>query len=174
MGTVTFFSGLPKAGKSVTLAALYRRLRLKNRSFFLERVCPDCEGIWTAESGDDAGGIARAHKNRLKDAGEFFSPAFVEAKCKSLSGLARVFAHVLADMGGIPSAQNGQIVAAALATGADVRSVLMVPQNTDPAEWSAFWRSRRIEPLKVTTNFGGSIRYQELAEQYASALEEQF
>ena len=152
MGKIVFFSGLPKSGKSVTLGALYDALRAKGTSFFLERVCPDCEGIWTlqSENGSDR---AREHKNRLKNAGEFFSPAFVESKCRSLSGLARHFDTVLADMGGIPSPENAQIVQSGQKATAEVQAAVLHLQGTDPAPWVQWWLDRGVTPtVKETVN----------------------
>lgn len=146
---ITFFSGLPKSGKSVTLGAMYDKLREKGHSFFLERICPDCEGIWTlqSENGTDR---ARAHKNGLKDAGEFFSPAFVENKCRSLQGLARHFKTVLADMGGIPSPENARLVEAGKQS-AEVQAVVLHVRGTDPTPWVEWWESRGVKPTVFET-----------------------
>lgn len=121
---IVFFSGAPKAGKSVTLAALYKRLQAKGgsgSSFFLERLAPDCEGVWTAESRRQD--LARAEKNRLKTKGEFFSPAFVAFKVKAIEQLSKRFHLVLLDMGGIPSDENRKFVQASILTGVPVRAV---------------------------------------------------
>lgn len=149
MGSIVYFSGLPKSGKSVTLGALYDALRALGHSFFLERVCPDCEGIWTLQS-ENGSDLARAHKNRLKDAGEFFSPAFVEAKCQSLRGLARCFDTVLADMGGIPSFENSRLVEAGQQSG-EVRAVVLHLRGTDPTPWVEWWVDRGIVPTVFET-----------------------
>lgn len=143
---IIFFSGLPKAGKSVTLGAIYDALRGQGRSFFLERICPDCEGMWTlaTEKGTDR---ARALKNVLKNAGEFFSPAFVEAKQRAIQGLARCFDVVLCDMGGIPSPENAAFVDAASCTGKEVRAVVLHVRGTDPTPWVEWWKERGICPV---------------------------
>jgi len=152
MGKVIYFSGLPKSGKSVTLGALYDALRAKGNSFFLERVCPDCEGMWTLQS-EDGSDRARAYKNRLKDAGEFFSPAFVEAKQSAIKGLALCFDTVLADMGGIPSPENARLVEAGMQSGAEVRAVVLHLRGTDPSPWVRWWEDRGVTPtVKETVN----------------------
>ena len=158
MNKVIFCSGLPKAGKSVTLHGLFEVLRAAGARFFLERVHPDQEGNWTSET---AGGqdMARGIKNGLKAAGTFWSEAFVEHACRSIAGLARTFPLVLADMGGLPSSQNRQIVAAAKATGAAVQAVILYPRGTDPTEWQEFWSQEGIDPILLESGFAG-LAYQ--------------
>lgn len=165
---IVFFSGLPKAGKSVTLAEIYKRLRTLGESFFLERICPDCEGIWTGEApaGQD---IARKEKNQLKAAGQFFSPAFITMKCRAIASLAKSFRLVLLDMGGIPSKENELFIQTAIDTGVSVRAVLMKPVGSDAADWEDFWARFHIVPLEVETGFGKGDDYLKLAETAADA-----
>jgi len=154
MNRVIFFSGLPKAGKSVTLHGLFRFMTAagRGRQFFLERVHPDQEGNWTAEApgGQD---LARGIKNVLKAAGTFWSEAFVKHACRSVAGLARSFPVVLADMGGIPSSQNREILAAAKAAGAQVEAVILYPAGSDPSVWVAFWASEGVSPVMLQSGF---------------------
>jgi len=134
---IKFFSGLPKSGKSVTLHGLFQEYRRQGRRFFLERVHPDQEGNWTLESpnGQDK---ARGIKNVLKTEGTFWSDEFVRHACRSIAGLGKTFPHVLADMGGIPSSQNEEIVKAAM-TVTSVTAVILYPQGSDYSMWSDFW-----------------------------------
>ena len=153
-----FFSGLPKAGKSVTLHALFARRLLPaglGREVFLERVHPDQEGNWTVET-PNGGDLARSIKNSLKARGEFWSQAFVEHACRSVQGLARTFPVVLADMGGIPSPQNREIVGAARSAGAAIEAVILYPVGTDPREWEEFWAEEGVTPILLGSNFGGA------------------
>lgn len=151
---VIFFSGLPKAGKSVTLHALNKMAveSGRGRDIFLERVHPDQEGNWTIETsgGQD---MARSIKNSLKAKGEFWSDQFLAHALRSVRGLARTYPIVLADMGGIPSAQNREIVAVAKAT-ATVEAVVLYPEGRDPREWSEFWQREGVAPLFLETRFG--------------------
>lgn len=158
MNRVIFFSGLPKAGKSVTVHALLKLALAQGRGkeIFLERVHPDQEGNWTIESpgGQDA---ARAIKNVLKAEGTFWSEGFVRRAKLSVNGLAKTFPVVLADMGGIPSQQNREILAAARAAGAAVEAVILYPEGTDPEVWKKFWQEEGIEePLLLATRFGAT------------------
>jgi hypothetical protein len=105
--------------------------------------------MWTLQS-DDGSDRARAHKNRLKDAGEFFSPAFVEAKQRAVKGLARCFDTVLADMGGIPSPENARLVEAGRQSG-EVRAVVLHLRGTDPSPWVRWWEDRGVTPVVKET-----------------------
>ena len=50
-GMVVAVGGPPHSGKSVFLAELYRQLLAKRPSgVFLQRACPDGEGMWSAET----------------------------------------------------------------------------------------------------------------------------
>ena len=156
MNRVVFFSGLPKAGKSVTLHGLYKFLVETGQGsrFFLERVHPDQEGNWTAESSNGQE-VARGHKNLLKDSNQFWSESFVRFACMSISGLANRFPVTLADMGGIPSQQNREILGAARSAGAAVEAVILYPAGTDPQEWVDFWTSEGITPTLLASQFVG-------------------
>ncbi len=155
MNKVIFFSGLPKAGKSVTLHALFRNLIAAGmgREFFLERVHPDQEGNWTVES-PNGGDRARSIKNVLKANGTFWNQAFVEHACSSVAGLAKTFPVVLADMGGIPSPQNREIISAARSAGAAIEAVILYPVGTDPQVWEDFWASEGVTPTLMASQFG--------------------
>jgi len=52
-GPVIAVGGPPHSGKSVFLAELYTHLKRFNTGVFLQRACPDGEGMWSAEAGYD-------------------------------------------------------------------------------------------------------------------------
>lgn len=105
---VIILTGVPKAGKSLLSGALYYTMQELGFDFFLERLCPDQEGIWTWDSGNLE--MARRLKNELKERGLFFTPAFVEFKRQSVKGLLRNFDYVILDVGGIPSKENKRMI----------------------------------------------------------------
>jgi len=118
----------------------------KRGSFFLERLAPDKEGQWTLESpnGDS---LARCYKNRVKEAGLFFSPAFVKFKAQSLLGLIKgPFEVVIGDLGGIPSPENRAILQPALEYARSSGQVEVYPVvlyrvdlHQDPSAWIQWW-----------------------------------
>lgn len=144
-----FVSGLPKAGKSITVNALQRRMAAAGRSFFVQRLSPDCEGHWTTESGRMD--LARSEKNGLKAAGQFFTPAQISFWVNSLVSLSGKFEAVFGDMGGIPSPENEAMVRAVAGKVPSIRAVVMVRRGDSPAAWVDFWRRLRIEPQVVET-----------------------
>lgn len=159
---VKFFSGLPKSGKSVTLHGLFKEYQKREMKFFLERVHPDQEGNWTLESsgGQDA---ARKIKNGLKANGTFWSQSFVAHACKSIAGLGKRFPLVLADMGGIASNENRQIVASAQ-TVTHVQAVILYPSGGDYSQWANFWDKMGVQYIAIETHFTnlafGSVEFQ--------------
>jgi hypothetical protein len=98
--------GPPHSGKSVFLAELYRQL-LSNREIgaraFLQRACPDGEGMWSAEA-DQA--IVKA----IRQKGEF-SPEAMMFFLQSVSGLAKTKNLTMVDCGGMISMENVLIMA---------------------------------------------------------------
>lgn len=103
-GMVIAVGGPPHSGKSVFLAELYRQILARRPAgVFLQRACPDGEGMWADES-DPA--IVREIRRKGK-----FSDEFVNFTLKALEALGARFPIVLADLGGIRSAQNAEILA---------------------------------------------------------------
>lgn len=141
-------AGPPKAGKSLIAGELYKLLREKRESFFIERLSPDSEGQWTYESGRQD--LARSLKNSLKEKGEFFSPAFVEFKCRAIRGLAKAFRLVILDLGGMPSPENRQFIKAACEAGQVLAVVLGRPSPARQA-WEEFFSQAGVSCRVIET-----------------------
>lgn len=90
---VVSVGGPPHSGKSVFLAELYRQLldRMPGE-VFLQRGCPDGEGMWSAESDPS---MVKAIRQKGK-----FSEDFVGWATDALHGLQRGFKITLVDLGG--------------------------------------------------------------------------
>lgn len=156
MKKVIFLSGPPKAGKSRLRGDIYRELvQAGHRSWFVQAFSPDCEGQWVndcheAGRGTEAEALARCHKNAVKEAGEFFSPRFVAAMQKQLRGLIDAFDLVVADLGGIPSAENYAIVSVALFTPHVYAEAIALLNNGNDGGWKTFWDQLDV-PVIVDT-----------------------
>src|SRR5690606_176656 len=151
MAIALFLSGPPKAGKSRLRGDLTELLRRSagRRRWFVEVLSPDSEGAWTSDAwrmgrGLEAEALARRYKSKVKEAGHFFSPAFVKAKKAQLEGLLRWAELIIGDLGGIPSPENAEIVSAA--SGHLVIPVVLTRDGQDGG-WTEFWRSRGLEPM---------------------------
>ena len=146
MKTVIFLSGPPKAGKSRLRGDLYRKLvKSGGKSWFVQAFSPDMEGQWMNDCIEmgfeaEATALARNAKNKVKESGAFFSPRFVAAMQQQLQGLIRAFDLVVADLGGLPSPQNADIISAGLEQ--DVRVIAVVLSNDQgDGGWKEFWAS---------------------------------
>jgi len=96
--------------------------------------------------GLEAEALARRYKTVIKEAGHFFSPAFVMRKKAQLEGLLRWAELVIGDLGGVPSPENAEIVSAAI--GHRVIPVVLTRDGQDGG-WVEFWRIRGLEPVVV-------------------------
>jgi CRISPR-associated protein Csx3 len=97
--------GPPHSGKSVFLTELYRQLL--NRmpgEVFLQRACPDGEGMWSAESDPS---LAQAIRQKGK-----FSQDFVSWVAAAIQGLQKGFKITLLDLGGKRMPPNDEILLA--------------------------------------------------------------
>ena len=102
-GMVAAVGGPPHSGKSVFLAELYRQLLARKPSgTFLQRACPDGEGMWSAES--DPALVAEIRRKGK------FSAEFVAFTLNAIPNLGKGMPRVLLDLGGIRSAENAEIL----------------------------------------------------------------
>lgn len=103
-GMVVAIGGPPHSGKSVFLAELYRQLLARRPSgVFLQRACPDGEGMWSAESDPV---LVKEIRRKGK-----FSAEFMAFTLKAVENLGKVFSLVLVDLGGKRTAENAEIFA---------------------------------------------------------------
>jgi hypothetical protein len=159
--TVVVLSGPPKAGKSRLRGDLYRALSVAERRaresgqslrWFVQAFSPDSEGQWVNDShalgrGENAEGLARRAKLALKASGAFFSPEWVEKAARQLEGLCQWADLVVADLGGLPSAENRRILSGILG-GHRVLAVVLTRDGEDGG-WAAWWRSVGVTPWYV-------------------------
>jgi CRISPR-associated protein Csx3 len=102
---VVAVGGPPHSGKSVFLAELYRQLLARRPAgfVFLQRACPDGEGMWSNESDPQV-----VQQIRRKGA---FSQEFILFTLKSIENLTKLFPLLLLDLGGKRTAENAEILA---------------------------------------------------------------
>ena len=161
MATVVVLSGPPKAGKSRLRGDLYRALQDLGRRareagrglrWFVQAFSPDSEGQWVNDChclgrGVEAEELARRAKRALKANGAFFSPEWVEKARRQLEGLCRWADVMVADLGGLPSAENRQILDGILGRHR-VMAVVLTRDNGDGG-WGAWWRAAGATPWYV-------------------------
>jgi hypothetical protein len=156
MKRVIFLSGPPKAGKSRLRGDIYRHLLFSGRkSWFVQAFSPDMEGQWVNDAhalgnGERAEEIARRQKNKIKAAGEFFSPRFVKAMKHQLAGLVHAFDLVVADLGGFPSQENREIISVTLGRQNVSPLAVVLLNNGDDGGWGEFWQSLKVEYVAYT------------------------
>lgn len=105
LGRAIAFVGPPHSGKSVFLAELYRQLLANEKvgdKAFLQRACPDGEGMWSAEAD-------QALVKQLRQKGSFDEPT-MNFFIQSIRGLRKNKPIVLVDCGGRRSNQNAVIL----------------------------------------------------------------
>lgn len=91
--------GPPNSGKSVFIASLHKALNDIEPSFsFLQRACPDGEGMWFLECSPEL-------QERLRQRGSF-TEYFINFIVESVKNLSKVFPLVLLDLGGRVSEEN--------------------------------------------------------------------
>lgn len=102
-GMVVAIGGSPHSGKSVFLAELYRQLLARRPSgVFLQRACPDGEGMWSAETSPRL--VAEIRRKGT------FSQEFMSFVLKGIESLGRRFPILLLDLGGRRTAENTEIL----------------------------------------------------------------
>jgi len=159
---VLALSGPPKAGKSRLRGSLYEALRaLEVRArkagaapprWFVQAFSPDSEGQWVADAhalgrGAEAEARARAIKNALKESGAFFSPEWVARTRSQLHGLCRWAEVVVADLGGLPSPENREILGGAREAQALLVPVVLTRPDGEDGGWGRFWAELGLRPL---------------------------
>ena len=105
LGRAVAFVGPPHSGKSVFLAELYRQLLASKdvgSKAFLQRACPDGEGMWSAEAD-------QALVKQLRQKGTFDEPT-MNFFIQSIRGLRKNKPIILVDCGGRRSNQNAVIL----------------------------------------------------------------
>ena len=133
---VVAVGGPPHSGKSVFLAELYRQLLTRRPSgVFLQRACPDGEGMWSAESDPAVVKEIRRKGN--------FDNGFMTFTLQSIEALGARFPITLVDRGGRRSAQNAEILARS-------SHVIILSSNQDENEpWSQFAAEEGAKTLAV-------------------------
>lgn len=135
-GMVVAIGGPPHSGKSVFLAELYRQLLAKRPSgVFLQRACPDGEGMWSAESDPDL-----VKEIRRKGS---FSSEFMTFVKNSVPNLGKFFPIVLLDLGGRRTAENAEILQRS------THLVILSSKNEENEPWSQFAATEGCQTLAV-------------------------
>jgi CRISPR-associated protein Csx3 len=135
--TVIAIAGPPHSGKSVFLAELHRQLRKWTNRVFVQRACPDGEGMWSSEADPE---IVKAIRRKGQFSEEFMT--------MTLSGIEQLgqnseFAIVLLDLGGKRTAENAEILR---------RSNYLILLSSKPSEvlpWQEFALAEGCETLAV-------------------------
>ncbi|NJR65692.1 MAG: ATP-binding protein [Leptolyngbyaceae cyanobacterium CRU_2_3] len=126
-GRVIAVGGPPHSGKSVFLAELYRQLLQRQASgIFLQRACPDGEGMWSNEADP-----AIVQQIRKKFA---FSAEFVTLTLQAIERLGQnpQLSLVLLDLGGKRTAENAEILRRS------THCILLSAQAEETANWQTF------------------------------------
>lgn len=135
-GMVVAVGGPPHSGKSVFLAELYRQLLARRSSgVFLQRACPDGEGMWSAES--DPAVVAEI---RRKGA---FSEEFMSFVLKGIENLGRRFPILLLDLGGRKTAENAEILRRS------THLLVLSSKDEENEPWSQFAAAEGCQTLAV-------------------------
>lgn len=99
LAVILAVGGPPNSGKSVLITSLYKALNQVDPSFsFLQRACPDGEGMWFQECPPDL-------QKQLILKGSF-TEDFINSIVDWVRKLDTVFSLVLLDLGGKPSDEN--------------------------------------------------------------------
>jgi CRISPR-associated protein Csx3 len=150
-GIVVAVGGPPHSGKSVFVAELYRQLLSRTGDrVFLQRACPDGEGMWSAEADP-----ALVQKLRRKGT---YSSDFVNHVIESIEAIARRKAILLVDLGGWRSEENGRVL------GRATHCILLSSREDELPRWRRFAEGHGCKTLAlfgsklVTTRSGQSDR----------------
>lgn len=136
LGRAIAFVGPPHSGKSVFLAELYRQLLADKKvgdKAFLQRACPDGEGMWSAEAD-------QALVKQLRRKGSFDEPT-MNFFIQSIRGLRKNKSIVLVDCGGRRSNQNAVI----LQECSDAVILSSKPEEFEP--WKEFCEANGVKVI---------------------------
>lgn len=125
--TVIAMLGAPHSGKSVFVAELYRQALANpeiGSKIFLQRACPDGEGMWSAEADQEV-------VKQLRQKGTF-NPETINFYLSSIDGLRKSKDITLIDCGGLKSLEN--ILLLAKCTDA----IILSSNEEKLAQWSNF------------------------------------
>lgn len=135
-GMVVAVGGPPHSGKSVFLAELYRQvLARKPSGVFLQRACPDGEGMWSAETDP-----AIVKEIRRKGS---FSQEFMLFTLNGIENLGKRFPLVLLDLGGRKTAENAEILRRS------THLVILSSKEEEDATWCKFAEAEGCKPLSI-------------------------
>lgn len=136
MSIVIAAGGPPHSGKSVFLHELYSQLLARRSSrIFLQRACPDGEGMWSAET-DPA--VVKEIRRKGK-----FSPEFMIFTLKAIENLGKVFQIVLVDLGGLRTAENAEILKRC------THLVILSSKDDEIQPWQEFAKNEGCETLAI-------------------------
>jgi len=135
-GMVIAVGGPPHSGKSVFLAELYRQLLARRPAdAFLQRACPDGEGMWSAESDPTLVKEIRRKGN--------FDTGFMAFTLKAIEALGTRFPITLVDLGGRRSAQNAEILARSS------HLIVLSSKEDENKPWQEFAAAEGCETIAV-------------------------
>ncbi|HLC69704.1 MAG TPA: hypothetical protein VJH75_01515 [Patescibacteria group bacterium] len=158
LGRAVAFVGPPHSGKSVFLAELYRQLLAEKTigsKAFLQRACPDGEGMWSAEAD-------QVLVKKLRQKGSFDEPT-MNFFVTSIRGLRRNKPIVLVDCGGRRSNQNAVILQ-------ECSDAVILSSNPEEfAPWKEFCAANGVN---VIAEFKSELLTLEQREELDSCLRE--
>lgn len=135
-GMTVAVGGPPHSGKSVFLAELYRQLLARRPSgVFLQRACPDGEGMWSAEA--DPALVAEIRRKGS------FSQEFMLFVLRGIENLGRRFPILLLDLGGRRTAENAEILQRS------THLVILSSKEEEDEPWQEFAAAEGCKTLAI-------------------------
>ena len=139
-GPVIAVGGPPHSGKSVFLAELYTHLKRFNTGVFLQRACPDGEGMWSAEAGYD---LAQSLRNKGQHSREWNERT---ADCIVTLGRNVHLPMVLVDLGGKRRPDNELFLART------THALVVSHDSCESREWNAFIARQGSQVIGVSVS----------------------
>lgn len=159
-GRVIAMGGPPHSGKSVFTSKLYHQLLARtsgSSQVFKEVACPDGEGMWSQEAEPEL-----VDKIRRKGS---FTPEFLQLKLPGIERLGCDRPLVLVDIGGLRTAENGEILK---------RCTHLIIISRDGAEFEPWQRFAAAEGCEAIAYFHSHLVKREdgtLEEELCSRLD---